>query len=118
MNRRSFLKRLSILGLTGPFVGKVLAQDTSDVPAVTSGPEHHFFGYYGICPWNRSQTHLLGLQTTFQDRMPGASESASIGLIDTRTGEFEKVASTYSWNFQQGAMLHWNPEYSSDFFLS
>jgi hypothetical protein len=100
---------MSILGLTGPFAGKVLAQDTFDVRAVTTGPEHHFFGYYGICPWNRSQTHLLGLQTTFQDRMPDASESASIGLIDTRTGEFEKVASTSSWNFQQGAMLHWNP---------
>ena len=27
--------------------------------AVTSGPKHHFFGYYEKSPWNASQTLLL-----------------------------------------------------------
>lgn len=41
--------------------------------------------------------------------MPGPDEPASIGLVDAQTGEFRPVAETHAWNFQQGAMLHWNP---------
>jgi hypothetical protein len=39
--------------------------------------------------------------------VPG--EAAAIGLVDSQTGQFEKVAETHAWNLQQGAMLHWNP---------
>ena len=41
--------------------------------------------------------------------MPGPDEPAVIGLVDAKTGTFSAVAKTYAWNFQQGAMLHWNP---------
>jgi hypothetical protein len=40
MNRRSFLQRLSLLGLTAPYVDRLLAQDTLGVRAVTGKPEH------------------------------------------------------------------------------
>ncbi|MEN8229288.1 MAG: hypothetical protein ABFS38_14105 [Bacteroidota bacterium] len=76
---------------------------------LTEGPKHHFFGYYGICPWNKSQTHLLSLETDFQDHMPGLNDAAGIGLVDNRTGRYEKITETKAWNFQQGAFMHWNP---------
>jgi len=41
--------------------------------------------------------------------MPSPGESAAIGLVDSQTGQFRKVAQTSAWNLQQGAMLHWNP---------
>lgn len=79
------------------------------VRALTKGPKHHFFGYYGICPWNKSGRNLICLESDFQDRMPIPGETASIGLVDSRTGRFKKVAETHAWNLQQGAMLHWSP---------
>ena len=79
------------------------------VRTLTKGPKHHFFGYYGICPWNKSGRQLVCLESGFQDRMPAPGESAAIGLVDSQTGRFEKLAETRAWNLQQGAMLHWNP---------
>jgi len=76
---------------------------------LTSGPKHHFFGYYGICPWNKSGKVMVCLQSDFQDHFPAPDEPATIGLVDCGSGEFTAVAKTHAWNLQQGAMLHWNP---------
>lgn len=85
------------------------AVESVTVRAVTSGPKHHFFGYYGISPWNESGTRLVCLETAFQDRMPEQDEPAAICLVNATTGMTTKVAETRAWNFQQGAMLHWDP---------
>ncbi|MGH9833267.1 MAG: hypothetical protein ACREBD_14100 [Blastocatellia bacterium] len=79
------------------------------VRTLTSGPKHHFFGYYGIPPWNKSQKYLVCLESDFQDHLPSADEPAAVGLVDAQTGEFRKVGETRAWNLQQGAMLYWNP---------
>ncbi len=85
------------------------AVESVTVRAVTSGPKHHFFGYYGISPWNQSGTQMVCLETAFQDRMPEEGEPAAICLVDAATGMTTTVAETRAWNFQQGAMLHWDP---------
>jgi hypothetical protein len=90
------------------------AKDSTGLPrckvrVLTSGPKHHFFGYYGICPWNQSGKYLFSLESPFQDHFPTQDESAAIGLVDARTGKFETIAETHAWNLQQGTMLHWNP---------
>jgi hypothetical protein len=92
--------------------GESLADDgfpDFEVRRLTHGPKHHFFGYYGITPWNKSQTHLLSLESDFQDHMPGPNDAAAIGLVDAKTGKYEKITETMAWNFQQGAFMHWNP---------
>jgi hypothetical protein len=86
-----------------------LAGRKAEIRALTAGPKHHFFGYFGIPPWNRSGKWLVCLESSFQDHLPAPEESAEIGLVDARSGKFQKVAETRAWNFQQGAMLHWNP---------
>jgi hypothetical protein len=78
------------------------------IPA-THGPKHHFVGYYGICPWNVSGTHLLCLESDFHDRPPTAADRATISLVDLSSGRFEPLAETRAWNLQQGCMLHWLP---------
>ncbi|MBN1508452.1 MAG: hypothetical protein JW955_16505 [Sedimentisphaerales bacterium] len=113
--RRQFLAQASVLGALGQATGLSWAAGSASstplctIERLTRGPQHHFFGYYGICPWSQSGRYLLSLQSSFQDHMPGPDEPAVIGLVDAKTGEFSEVAKTHAWNFQQGAMLHWNP---------
>jgi len=84
------------------------------IQPLTRGPRHHFFGYYGICPWSASGRRLVCLECDVQDRMPLPGEAASIGLVDPDSGRFRKIAETRAWNLQQGAMLHWNPARGDD----
>ncbi len=79
----------------------------AEVHALTHGPKHHFFGYYGISPWNPAGTHLVCFETEFSDRLPEAEDRAGICLIDLATGEMKRIAETATWNFQQGALMHW-----------
>lgn len=76
---------------------------------LTSGPKHHFFGYYGVSPWSRDESMMIGIESSFHDRLPNPGEKAAIGLIDPLKGNFEELTKTLTWNLQQGAMLHWNP---------
>ncbi len=74
---------------------------------ITQGPKHHFFGYYGISPWDATEKYLICLETEFGDRLPEPSDQASLILIDLSSGAAKTIAETHAWNFQQGAMLHW-----------
>jgi hypothetical protein len=94
--------------------GNAQADFSTRVRQVTFGPKHHFFGYFGhvqTIPWNKSGRYLLGLQTDFQERMPEPGEAAEIVLLDTQKNYEPRVIDrTRGWNFQQGAMMYWNPE--------
>jgi hypothetical protein len=79
------------------------------IRVLTRGPAHHFFGYYGVSPWNRSLTKLVCLESQFQDHLPGPDEAALVGLVDAQGGRFMPLTETRAWNLQQGAMLSWNP---------
>ncbi|MEN8117740.1 MAG: hypothetical protein ABFS16_12215 [Bacteroidota bacterium] len=79
------------------------------VRRLTSGPKHHFFGYYGMSPWNRSETKMVCLESGFHDRLPNPGEAAKIGLVHTEKGTFTPVTETQAWNLQQGSLIHWNP---------
>lgn len=82
---------------------------SAGIRAMTSPPKHHFFGYYGIPPWNAAGTQLVCLEVDFQDRLPRPDEKARIGLVDALQGGFKPIAETGAWNLQQGCMLHWHP---------
>ncbi|MFP6596785.1 MAG: hypothetical protein VCC01_04950 [Candidatus Hydrogenedentota bacterium] len=90
------------------------AQESSDsgwkARAITRGPSHHFFGYYGVSPWNKSGRRMVCLEAESQDHLPEPDEGALICLIDVWTGEQKYIAETFAWNLQQGAMLHWDPK--------
>ena len=74
---------------------------------LTSGPAHHFFGYYGINAWHRSGRHHLALETDFHHRPPAPEDRARVGLVDADSGSFTALAETGAFNLQQGSMLHW-----------
>ena len=77
---------------------------------VTQGTKNHFFGYYGINVWNKSRTHILALETDFNNRLPNPGELAIIGMVNLKTRKFEPLTSTNAWNQQQGCMMFWNPQ--------
>jgi hypothetical protein len=78
--------------------------------AVTSGPGHHFFGYYDKCPWNAPGTLLLAHEALFNDRPPGPEDAATVGVVRLAEGNrYEPLATTLAWNWQQGSMLQWHP---------
>ena len=81
--------------------------EIAEVRQITEGPLHHFFGYYGMPPWDWSQRYMVVMQSEFSDRLVEADDTANIVLIDLESGEQRVIAETRAWNFQQGAMLHW-----------
>ncbi len=121
IQRRDFLKQVVVTGALLNFSNPdTFAKDSSGLPkckicTLTGGPKHHLFGYYGICPWNRSGKYLLSWESPFQDHFPTQDEPAAIGLVDAQSGTFEKISETHAWNLQQGAMLHWNPLNDNEF---
>jgi len=77
---------------------------------VTAGPKHHFFGYYDMRPWDATGRHHLVLEVDFMDRPPTAEDEAAVCAVDLADGNrLIGLARTRAWNFQQGAMLHWDP---------
>jgi hypothetical protein len=78
--------------------------------AVTSGPGHHFFGYYEKCPWNASGNLLLAHEAAFNDRPPGADDTVAVGIVHlAERNRFQALARSSAWNWQQGSMLQWHP---------
>ncbi len=79
----------------------------AEVRAVTHGPKHHFFGYYGMSPWDATERYLVCLETEFGDRSVQAEDIATLILNDLETGEAKPLTTTSAWNFQQGSLIHW-----------
>ncbi len=76
---------------------------------MTREPGHHFFGYYDLQPWSGDGRCHLCHRVDFMDRMQAAADGAELGVIRAGDYRFMPFASTHAWNFQQGAMLQWNP---------
>ena len=70
---------------------------------------HYFFGYYDINAFNEKNTLHLCHRTKFWERLPTSDDMCELGLIDVATGAWRTLAETCAFNFQQGAMLQWNP---------
>lgn len=85
----------------------------SDARRLTRQPNNHFFGYYGIPPWNASERLYACLESAFHERPPETGERATIGVVELDDGagseRFRALTTTAAWNLQQGAMLHWLP---------
>lgn len=77
------------------------------ITALTRGPRHHFFGYYGVDSWDRDQRYHLALETDFHNRRPRPNDRAAVGVVDLQTGRFIPHGHTAAFNLQQGTMMHW-----------
>ncbi len=84
--------------------------DVYQVQALTRGPKFHFKAYYDMQPWDASGRYFLCMASDFQDHPPAPGDRLTIGVVDLASREFQPVAQTTAWNFQQGCMPHWLSE--------
>lgn len=82
------------------------------VRRISPADGEYFFGYYDL-PAMRGALHLAH-KAPFADRLQKKGDRALVGVIDTDSGKFEELDETEAWNFQQGAMLQWNPAESDE----
>lgn len=111
MKRRIFLKNaaVSVLGV-GLFPNNQLFSKSTTsfkTEKLSCSGKTHFFGYYGINPWDKSKRYHLSLETAFDNRVPTISDIAKVGVIDSNNNCFISFSETTAYNFQQGSMMHW-----------
>jgi hypothetical protein len=71
------------------------AEPVVKIRTLTSGPNHHFFGYYAVSPWNRAGDKMICVESTFQNRMPRPNEAATIVEINPATGATSSSPTPY-----------------------
>lgn len=75
----------------------------------------YFFGYYDKSPWNITGRYMLCMRANNTWSIPDHTDSADIIIIDLQNNNNVRcVATTHTWNVQQGCMAQWlGPDFSS-----
>lgn len=82
---------------------------------ITTGPEHHWFGYYDKWQIDPTNRYALSMEVDFEHRSPNADDTIQLGLIDMENNDtWTDLATTRAWCWQQGCMLQWVPNSSSE----
>ena len=78
------------------------------VRTITSGPKHHWFGYYDKREFDPSDKLVLSNQVSFEGRSPTIDDSIAVGYVDTADGDrWQELGQSNAWGWQQGCMLQW-----------
>ncbi|MBV7330117.1 hypothetical protein KFU94_18090 [Chloroflexi bacterium TSY] len=85
------------------------------IRALTTGPKHHWFGYYDKLQFDPSGRYVLGMEVEFEHRSPQPEDVIKIGMIDLEDGDqWIELGDTRAWCWQQGCMLQWIPRSDRD----
>ena len=77
---------------------------------LTSGPKHHWFGYYDKLEIDSAGRRVLGMAVDFEHRTPRKDDEIEIGYVDLADGDrWHKIGTSTAWGWQQGCMLQWIP---------
>lgn len=76
---------------------------------ISPAEQHFFFGYYDLQPFDSKGKYHLAHHVDFMDRLQEKDDEAEIGIIELDILKYSPITTTKTWNFQQGAMLQWNP---------
>lgn len=70
--------------------------------------EESFFGYYDKSPINETNTYIIFQSVTFSTKQtPRTDLGISIVLYNIIDDEYEKIDTSYAYNWQQGSKLMW-----------
>ncbi len=111
-NRRQFIGTsvLAALASGARQLGAKIAQADIPIRKITSGPKHHWFGYYDKFQFDPIGRYVLGMEVDFEHRSPSADDVISIGMIDLHDGDrWIELGESRAWCWQQGCMLQWLP---------
>lgn len=75
----------------------------------------YFFGYYDKSPWDASGRYMLCMKADDTWSTPDPTVPAELLLIDTADHSISTLATTRTWNVQQGCMAQWlGPTYDKE----
>ena len=76
----------------------------------------YFFGYYDIPAFSGNGRYHLVNRVAFRDRLPETADTSELCLIDLASDScpVSPLVRTNAWNFQQGSLLQWYPEGSTE----
>ena len=76
----------------------------------------YFFGYYDKSPWDASGKHILCMRAKDTWSDPDPLSTAEILMLNSEDGySFRVIATTHTWNVQQGCMAQWlGPDFSTN----
>ncbi len=78
------------------------------VRRVGADDQHHFFGYYNKCPWDKTAQYLLSQRVPMMTANLSGSEIAEVGFFDLENQDaFQVIGKTSAWNWQMGSQLQW-----------
>ena len=82
---------------------------------LTTGPSHHWFGYYDKQQFDPTQRYVLGMEVGFENRRPQADDTIRIGMVDLQTqNEWIELGQSRAWCWQMGCMLQWRPAHKNE----
>lgn len=117
LDRRMFLAALGAGAACSP-AEEEPPSNASDLPpirALTSGPKHHWFGYYDKWEFDPTGRYVLGMEVDFEHRSPTADDVIGIGMVDTEDEDrWIELGTSSAWGWQQGCMLQWIPGSETD----
>lgn len=86
---------------------------SAPIQITDSSKQHLFASYYGINSFSKNERYATVLETDVKYKIPEATDTATLGLVDMKTYKFIPLTKTTAWNLQQGCMAHWlatNPD--------
>lgn len=118
IERRRFLQQSSVLAAGLFATSNLSAASQADanqerfapVRQITSGPQHHWFGYYDKQQFDFTNTKVLSNEVSFEHRTPKPEDRIAVGYVDTASQDrWVPLGSSTAWGWQQGCMLQWRP---------
>ena len=103
---KKVVKRTYQLGMYS--VSKKIKSEGNIICVSPDDGNEYFFGYYDKSPWDATGRYMLCMRANNTWSNPDPIGEADILIIDTQNGNFfRKLATTHTWNVQQGCMAQW-----------
>ncbi len=103
---KKYIKRVYQLGMYA--ISPKLKSEGNIVRVSPDEPGEYFFGYYDKSPWDITGRYMLCMRAKDTWSEPDPLGEAEILLIDTQgKNSYRKLATTHTWNVQQGCMAQW-----------
>lgn len=111
---KKYIKRVYQLGMYA--ISPKIKSEGNIVRVLPDEPGEYFFGYYDKSPWDITGRYMLCIRAKNTWSEPDPLGEAEILLIDTQEkNSYRKLATTHTWNVQQGCMAQWlGPSYDKE----